>query len=83
MIGTHRLHVMADPWEIPGVWEIFIPEITEGTLYKYRITAHDNSYGEKTDPHGFHAELSPRTASLVCDLDKYKWKDQDWMKKQS
>src|SRR5260221_5039066 len=63
-----------------GVWELFIPGLGEGQLYKYDILSNVNGYHtEKTDPYGFFSELRPRTASIVVDLDKYTWADQDWM----
>ena len=83
VIGTfnywdHRLHAMRT-LGTSGVWEIFIPGIGEGEHYKYQITTIDNVLCDKADPHGFGAELSPQTASVVYDLDKYQWQDQQWM----
>jgi len=63
-----------------GVWEIFIPGLREGELYKFEIKGRYNNYlGLKSDPYGFHSELRPRTASIVCDLSRYPWNDQAWM----
>jgi 1,4-alpha-glucan branching enzyme len=63
-----------------GFWELFVPGLTEGTLYKYRVKHNDEVF-EKSDPYGFAAELPPRTASKVVSLDRYKWSDADWMVK--
>jgi len=63
-----------------GIWELFIPGLTEWTLYKLEIKSHyDNYLEEKADPYGFYFERPPRTASIVHDQHKYEWRDQDWM----
>ena len=61
-----------------GFWELFIPGLGEGTLYKYQIRHHDQVF-EKADPLGFAAECPPRTASKVADLNRFRWHDSDWM----
>ncbi|HEY5311036.1 MAG TPA: 1,4-alpha-glucan branching protein GlgB [Pirellulales bacterium] len=61
-----------------GFWELFVPGLGDGTLYKYQVRHHGEVY-EKSDPYGFAAELPPRTASKVCQLDRYHWHDSDWM----
>ncbi len=61
-----------------GFWELFIPGLGEGTLYKFQIRHHDQVF-EKADPFGFAAEVPPRTASKVADLDRYHWHDSDWL----
>ena len=53
-----------------GFWELFVPGLGEGTLYKYQIRHHDRVF-EKADPFGFAAEVPPRTASKVADLSRY------------
>ncbi len=63
-----------------GIWELFIPQLGEWELYKYEIRSRVQGYlVEKADPIGFATELRPRTASLVFDLDRYQWSDDDWM----
>jgi len=65
--------------QIPsGFWELFVPGLTVGTLYKYSVRHGDRAV-EKSDPYGFAAEVPPRTASIVTDLDGYQWKDGDWL----
>ena len=60
-----------------GVWEIFIPGLREGEIYKFEIKGRYKSYlGLKSDPYGFYAELRPKTASIVYDLNRYAWNDQ-------
>ncbi|MBV9389577.1 MAG: 1,4-alpha-glucan branching enzyme [Chroococcidiopsidaceae cyanobacterium CP_BM_ER_R8_30] len=62
-----------------GVWELFIPEIGVGEHYKYEIKNQHGHIYEKSDPFGFQQEARPKTASIVSDLDAYKWSDQKWM----
>jgi 1,4-alpha-glucan branching enzyme len=64
-----------------GIWEGFIPGVTEGAIYKYYVVSQQGDYHvEKADPFAFYAEMSPRTASIVWALD-YAWQDQSWMEK--
>jgi len=64
-----------------GVWNIFLPGIGPGTIYKYEIkTRHVDYTVLKTDPVGFFSELRPNTASIVWDVDAYDWHDDDWIK---
>ncbi len=60
-----------------GFWELFVPGLGEGTLYKFKIRHHDQVF-EKSDPYGFAAEVPPLTASKVVDLDRYHWHDAQW-----
>jgi 1,4-alpha-glucan branching enzyme len=62
-----------------GIWELFIPEVSAGQQYKFRVRAADGGVIDKTDPYGFAAELPPRTASIVADLSRFSWTDQAWM----
>jgi 1,4-alpha-glucan branching enzyme len=66
-----------------GIWEIFIPEMEVGAIYKFRVTDCHGQQIEKADPYGFYSELPPRTASVVADLDSYQWQDGDWMEKRA
>jgi len=61
-----------------GFWELFVPGLGEGTLYKYCVR-HQGHVFEKSDPVGFAAECPPRTASRVVDLNRYHWHDDPWM----
>jgi 1,4-alpha-glucan branching enzyme len=63
-----------------GIWETFVPSIGEGEIYKYAILSnHNDYYVEKADPYAFAAERRPRTASVVANIDSYKWRDEKWM----
>lgn len=74
--GEHLLQVR---WDSSGIWEGFIPEITKGALYKYKIQSNINGIvTEKADPFALYCEKPPHTASVVWDLD-YQWKDENWM----
>jgi 1,4-alpha-glucan branching enzyme len=61
-----------------GIWELFVPGLRTGELYKYQIR-HHGEMTDRADPYGFAAELPPRTASIVTDLDHYVWGDSLWM----
>ncbi|MFP6674777.1 MAG: 1,4-alpha-glucan branching protein GlgB [Pirellulaceae bacterium] len=73
-----RQHVMR-PRGNSGVWELFVPELETGEVYKYRIKTRWGESLEKSDPYGFAAELPPRTASIVTDLTTHQWEDGDWI----
>jgi 1,4-alpha-glucan branching enzyme len=63
-----------------GIWEIFLPGLDEGTLYKFEILSRaDNHLALKADPYGFAAEVRPKTASVVCSIDRYQWNDAAWI----
>ena len=63
-----------------GLWEIFIPDIAEATVYKYEIVgAHGTLLPLKADPFGYAAELRPSTASVVARTDDFRWSDANWL----
>jgi 1,4-alpha-glucan branching enzyme len=62
-----------------GVWTLFVPALEEHTVYKYRILARDGNKFDKADPYGFAMEQRPKTASVVADLDRYRWGDGEWV----
>ena len=62
-----------------GLWELFIPQLGEGTVYKYEIRSKDGSIRRKADPQGFFCEYRPKDASVVWDIGKHRWVDADWM----
>ena len=76
---TQGEHVLNVRWDSSGIWEGFIPHISKGALYKYKIQSSINGViTEKADPFARYCEKPPHTASIVWDLD-YKWKDDNWM----
>jgi 1,4-alpha-glucan branching enzyme len=62
-----------------GIWDLFIPELKDGTHYKYEVKNGDGHIYEKSDPFGFQQEVRPKTASIVTNLDAYTWNDADWI----
>ncbi|MBE6099436.1 MAG: 1,4-alpha-glucan branching protein GlgB [Anaerovibrio sp.] len=63
------------------IWNLFIPGLGAGTVYKYAILPqHEGPHIMKADPYGFYAEKKPETASIVYDLNNYKWQDKKWIK---
>jgi len=63
-----------------GIWELFVPELTEGAIYKYEILGPTgNLLPLKADPYAFRSELRPNTGSIVDSLDHHKWKDNAWL----
>jgi len=64
-----------------GLWSGFVPGITQGTAYKYGIRNHFGHVTEKSDPYAFSAELRPKSASVVYDLNHFDWSDHAWCKR--
>jgi len=62
-----------------GVWEIFVPDLHEGALYKFRVTGADSIVRDKADPVGFGSQHPPEKASIVRNIDSYDWQDSAWM----
>ena len=65
-----------------GIWELFIPDVTEGNRYKYEVLGPDGSRRTKADPMARATERPPATASMVTSS-AYGWQDSDWMKARS
>lgn len=64
-----------------GVWEMFIPHVQAGDIYKYEIKTQDGKLMPlKTDPYSFYSEIRPKTGSVVHGIQEYKWNDDNWMK---
>ncbi|HET6201080.1 MAG TPA: 1,4-alpha-glucan branching protein GlgB [Candidatus Acidoferrales bacterium] len=63
-----------------GVWEIFIPGLSQGDLYKFEIRSRFNDVLTlKADPYGFAGELRPKSSSVVVDIEGYSWQDSEWL----
>ncbi|MFD1990171.1 1,4-alpha-glucan branching protein GlgB [Paenibacillus nicotianae] len=76
--GEHyQLHKLSNS----GVWTGFLPNIHEGTLYKYHITSSNGDSFLKADPYAHYAEVRPATASVVASLSGYTWNDAVWRRK--
>ena len=77
-----RRHQMR-PLGASGIWEIFLPGLGEGEVYKYEIRDAAGHILLKSDPYGFGAEEPPATASVVRKVDDFSWKDQEWMEQRA
>ncbi|MCB0724140.1 MAG: 1,4-alpha-glucan branching protein GlgB [Ignavibacteriae bacterium] len=63
-----------------GIWVLFVPEVTDGSLYKYAVkSALDDEIKAKSDPYAFYSELRPSNASVVHTLGEFEWNDMEWM----
>jgi 1,4-alpha-glucan branching enzyme len=62
-----------------GVFELFIPGVGNGDIYKYHIWGSDGKRVLKADPYANYAEKRPDTASVVWNINAYAWQDGDWM----
>src|SRR6267154_3683477 len=62
-----------------GVWEIFIPGVGEGAHYKFEVRSCFGIVVLKSDPFSFFGQHGVQTASLVFDLDRFKWSDDAWI----
>ena len=74
-----RLHPMRNRGP-SGVWELFVPGLLEGAIYKYEIRPPGSDLPIlKSDPYAFRSELRPNTGSIVARLDKHRWNDSGWI----
>ena len=64
-----------------GIYEVFVPGLKEGYMYKYLIETESGEYLYKADPFAFYAEKRPGTASRVADIAHFTWHDERWMEK--
>ena len=72
-------HPLNARWDESGIWEGFIPNLEEGSIYKYNILSKVNGYKvQKGDPFAFQWETPPKTASVVRVLN-YQWRDNIWL----
>jgi 1,4-alpha-glucan branching enzyme len=88
--NAQRVSVLADfnHWDgrmhpmrklIPsGIWELFIPDLPDGTCYKYEVRTSGGHLLHKADPYARRFEVPPNTASIVWTDTGYEWRDQDW-----
>ena len=66
-----------------GIWELFVPEVGEGAMYKYVISTQTGDTLYKADPYGNWAEVRPDNASRVADIDSYQWNDAKWIRQKA
>ena len=74
---AHQMRCLGDS----GVWEVFVPGIGAGEVYKYEIQTASNETLFKSDPYAFHAEVPPRSASIVAGSEVLSWRDAAWMER--
>jgi 1,4-alpha-glucan branching enzyme len=78
-----RIHPMRSRGS-SGIWEMFLPDLGEGAIYKYEIIGPDGQILPlKADPYAFRSELRPNTGSVVASLENYQWNDSEWIKRRS
>lgn len=73
-----RLHPMRT-LQVSGIYELFIPGVEPGAIYKYQILTRAGDILMKSDPYANCAELRPDNASVVADLTGFQWTDKKWM----
>ena len=64
-----------------GIYEIFIPGLKPGAIYKYEIKTKAGDPMLKADPYANFSELRPNTASVIWDMTDYQWNDGEWIEK--
>ncbi len=62
-----------------GIYELFIPDVAPGAVYKYQILTRNGEILYKADPYGNQCQVRPDNANVVADLTRYKWKDTGWI----
>ncbi len=71
----HQMRRLGDS----GVFELFIPGLDVGAVYKYEVKTRKGDSMLKADPYGNYVELRPNNASIVWDINRYQWNDQRWL----
>jgi 1,4-alpha-glucan branching enzyme len=66
-----------------GIWTLFVPDLPEYSIYKYRIETENGEFFDKADPYGFAMEERPRTGSIVWDINRYQWQDENWLRQRA
>jgi 1,4-alpha-glucan branching enzyme len=71
-------HVML-PKASSGIWELSIPGVGAGSVYKYEIRDRAGRLLVKSDPYAFAMQLRPDNCSVVAALDGFEWRDSEWL----
>lgn len=66
-----------------GIYELFVPGAKQGDMYKYIIETETGTLLYKADPYANEAELRPGTASVVADINHFKWTDAQWLEQRA
>ncbi len=64
-----------------GVWELFLPGVGQGALYKFEVKDVHGAISLKTDPYGFLYEIPPKSAAVVWGNPRFQWNDQEWIER--
>ncbi len=75
----HQMRRLGDS----GIFDLFIPGLKTGAIYKYEIKHKNGTPQLKSDPYANYCELRPANASVIWDINQYSWEDQEWMKKRA
>ena len=73
--ALHPMHINS----ASGIYEIFIPDVNPGAVYKFQIRTRKGDILYKADPYGNYAQVRPDNANIVTDINSYKWKDEKWI----
>ena len=68
------------PVQQSGIWDIFVPGVKAGDLYKFAVETSQGYTVLKADPYGNQSQLRPDNASVVADIRHFDWTDQAWRK---
>jgi len=74
-----RIHCMRRSLGAVGIWELFVPNLGEGSIYKYEVLGLEGQIQYKSDPFAKTAEVPPKTASVVYGANAFCWADEEWM----
>jgi len=77
--GAHPLRSLGSS----GVWELFVPGVGPGSLYRFQVLGADSVWREKSDPMAFATEVPPLTASVIATAGTYTWGDAEWMSRRA
>ena len=75
----HQMRRLGDS----GIFELFIPGLKEGMIYKFEVKAQNGDNLLKADPYASYGELRPNTASVIWNMKRYTWNDKEWMDKRA
>jgi 1,4-alpha-glucan branching enzyme len=65
-----------------GIWELFVPDVGNGTYYKYEVVTAQGAVVTRADPYAFATDVPPGTASRVHSS-RYQWGDQEWLERRN
>ena len=66
------------PVQQSGIWDLFIPGVKKGDLYKFAVETSQGYTVLKADPYGNASQLRPDNASVVTDISHFAWEDDEW-----